>query len=172
MPDREPDLSARPANHRIDPSDVQNPLLRKAMDLWTNLKGARPFPARTEITPRNMADFLRNTVLVRVIDGGTEFEFRIVGDAIVHVQGESFRGMTTAEIDVRIPSYGAMLKHIYSRVVEKRQPFAYRGWFVQPSSHRAFFHESILLPLGPSADAVDHLLIVGIYAFDAEGLMA
>ena len=49
------------------------------------------FPPRAEMSPRDMADMLRNTVLVRVLDGGEEFEFRIVGDAMVVAQGCSFR---------------------------------------------------------------------------------
>jgi hypothetical protein len=160
----------RPETLSFNPAEVQNPMLRKAFELWNGLKVARRFPARTEITPRNMVEFLRNTVLVRVLDGGKDFQFRIVGDAIVEVQGESFQGMTTAEIDARIPGYGVMLKSIYRQVCKTGEPMAFRGWFVQPKTKIAFFHESLILPLGPDDATVDHILIVGVYAFEAKGL--
>src|ERR1700691_2614604 len=118
MPDREQnsEIIARPPTARIDTSDVQSAQLRKAFDLWTRLKGDRPFPARSEISPRDLADFLRNIVLVRVLDGGNEVQFRIVGDAILLAQGQSFQGLTTAEIELRLPGYGKMVKRAYQRV--------------------------------------------------------
>jgi hypothetical protein len=171
MPDREPSVSVRPPNRRIEPEDVQNPLLCKAFDLWKELKGTRRFPERGEVTPRNMSDFLRNIVLVRIIDGGTEFEFRIVGDAIVMAQGEAFRGLTTAQIDKRIPGYGKMLNYVYRGVAERGMPTAYRGWF-ERADDRSFFQETLILPLGPDGGQPDHILIVAVYAFDADGLNA
>ena len=157
-----------PENESFPPAEAQNPLLRRAFELWSTLRGQRRFPRRGEVTPRNMAEFLRNTVLVRVVDGGKDFQFRIVGDAIVQVQGDSFQGMTTAEIDERIPGYGAMLCSVYREICARGEPLAYRGWFVQPHTKMAFFHESIILPIGPDDATVDHILIVGVYAFEAK----
>ena len=156
--------------YRIHPDEVQNPTLRKAFELWTRLKGERRFPARNEITPRNMAEFLRNTVLVRVLEGGEEFQFRIVGDAIVMVQGKSFQGLTTAEADRRIPGYGKALNRTYRRVCAERVPFVYRGWFHNSPTGRAFFHETITLPLGADGETVDHILVVAVFAFSPDGM--
>ena len=160
----------RPETLSFNPAEVQNPMLRKAYEVWNTLKVARRFPARAEITPRNMVEFLRNTVLVRVIDEGRDFQFRIVGDAVAEVQGDSFRELTTTEIDARIPGYGAMLKSVYRQVCKMREPLAFRGWFVQPKTHLAFFHESLILPLGPDDATVDHILVVAVYAFEDKGL--
>jgi hypothetical protein len=160
--------SARP-RQRIELSEIQNPLVRDAFNLWSKLKGARRLPARSDFSPRDMKGFLRNAVLVRVLDRGREFQFRIVGDAIVSIQGASFQGLTTAEVDIRLPGYGAMLKHVYCRVCDERAPRAFRGWFEHAASQRAFFHESVTLPLGADGETVDHILIVGIYAFGHEG---
>jgi len=167
MPDREQNSGTftRPPTERIDTSDIQSAQLRKAFDLWTKLKGSRPFPPRSEISPRDLADFLRNIVLVRVLDGGNEFQFRIVGDAIVLAQGQAFQGLTTAEIEVRLPGYGKMVKRAYQRVYTDRKPLLLRGWFEHPSTQRAFFHETLGLPLGPDAETVDHILVVAAYAF-------
>jgi hypothetical protein len=167
MPDREQNTGSfvRPPTTRVDTSDIQNALLRKAFDLWNKLKGARPFPARSEISPRDLVDFLRHIVLVRVLDDGNEFQFRIVGDAIVLAQGHSFQGLTTAEIEVQLPGYGKMVRRAYQRVYTDRKPLLLRGWFEHASTKRAFLHETLGLPLGPDPDTVDHILVVAVYAF-------
>ena len=167
MPDREQTSGtfARQPTARIDTSDIQSAQLRKAFDLWTTLKGSRPFPARSEISQRDMTDFLRHIVLVRVLDDGDEFQFRIVGDAIVLAQGQSFQGLTTAEIELRLPGYGKMVNRAYKRVYADRKPLLLRGWFEHASTQRAFFHETLGLPLGPDAETIDHILVVAVYAF-------
>jgi hypothetical protein len=170
MPDNAQKPKTYPETVSLAPADVQNPLLRKAFDLWNALRGNRSFPSRGDVTPRNMAEFLRNTVLVRVLEGGKEFQFRIVGDAMVEVQGASFQGLTTAEIESQLPGYGAMLKSVYRQICKSGEPLAFRGWFVHPNTHLAFFHESLIMPLGEDGAAVDHILVVGIYAFEADGL--
>ncbi len=157
-----------PAKRRIELSEIQNPLVRNGLDLWTKLKGARRFPGRSELSPRDMKGFLRNSVLVRVLDHGKEFQFRIVGDAIVSAQGQSFQGLTTAEIDRRLPGYGEMLRRAYRRIYEERAPVALRGLEHSPT-HRAFFHETLGLPLGADGETVDHILVVAAFAFGQDG---
>ena len=167
MPDREQNSAnfVRTPTVRVSTAEIQSAQLRKAFDLWTKLKGERPFPPRSEVSPRDMSEFLRNTVLVRVLDGGKEFQFRIVGDAIVLAQGQSFQGLTTTEIDVRIPGYGSMIRAAYQRVHTEQKPLVLRGWYEHALSQRAFFHETMGLPLGPDAETVDHILVVAIFAF-------
>ncbi len=150
----------------IAPSEVQNPVTRKGLDLWQRARGARLFPTRAEMPPHDMADMLRNIVLVKVLDGGREFEFRIVGDAMVVAQGCSFRGMNLAQIDDVLPGYGTMLHGIYAQIFHQREALAFRGWFERRADNRAFFHETLVLPLGESEAEVDHILVIGVYAFD------
>ena len=151
--------------HSIPVSEVQNPLLLRGLALWERLRGARPFPSRADMSPRLFAGLLRNTLLVRVI--GDDFEFRIVGDAIVTAQGASFQGLTTAAIDQRLPGYGRMLHRAYGMIVAGGEPNAFRGWFERKADGRAFFHESLGLPLGTDG-TVDHLLILGVYAYNGD----
>jgi hypothetical protein len=150
---------------RVEIGSIHDPLLIQAHSVWSGLKGDARFPTREAMTPRAMAPFLRNIVLVRVLENGKEYEFRIVGDAIVQVQGESFQGMTLSEIDARLPGYGATLRPIYEKVVAEGEARAYRGHVQNAPLKRAFSHESLLLPLGPDGAAVDNILIVGAYAY-------
>jgi hypothetical protein len=149
-------------------AEVRSPLLRKGLALWEGQKGARRFPGRAEMSPRLLSGLLRNTVLVKVLDSGAEFEFRIVGDAIVAAQGASLQGMTTAQIDVALPGYGRMLGRAYREVYEAGAPRAYRGWFERGTDGRAFFQETLILPLGADGQPADHLLILAVYAYSEE----
>jgi hypothetical protein len=150
--------------HGIPVAEVQNPQLLKGLELWRRQRGNERFPSRARMSPRLLAGLLRNTVLVRV--KGEDFEFRIVGDAIVTAQGASFQGMTTAEIDKIVPGYGRTLGKVYRHVCTTGEPSAYRGWFERGADGRAFFHESLVMPLGEDGKHVDHLLILGVYAYN------
>jgi len=154
---------------QIDPSEIENISLRKGLELWNRKRADRRMPARAEITPRDMAEFLRNVVLVRVLDGGKEFEFRIVGDAIVVVQGAAFQGMNTKEIDQQVPGYGSALREVYKRLCARGEPQAFRGPAQNGPSGKPFFHESLLLPLGADGETADHILVIGIYSFGPGG---
>jgi len=149
--------------HSIAMAEVQNPLLLTGLALWRRQKGNDRFPSRAAMSPRLLAGLLRNTILVRVTDG--DFQFRIVGDAVVTAQGASYQGMTTRQIDAIVPGYGRMLGKVYRHISDAGEPSAYRGWFVRSADGRSFFHESIGLPLGENGN-VDHLLIFGVYAYN------
>jgi hypothetical protein len=150
-------------------ADIRNPLLHKGMALWERQRGSRRFPGRDDMSPRVLAGLLRNTVLVRV--QGDDFQFRIVGDAIVAAQGPSFQGKTTAEIETALPGYGRMLYRVYRDVREAGTPHAYRGWFERSADKRAFFHETIILPLGSDGETVDHLLVLAVYAYSCDQVL-
>ena len=146
---------------------IGNPLLKKALELWTERKGERKFPAREDMTPRAMAPFLRNTALIRVLDGGRDYQFRVIGDAIAEIQGNAFQGLTLGEIDKQLPGYGALLHPTYELVVTRREPVAYRGHIRRSPVQRAFFHETLTLPLGADDGHVDHILVVGTYTYES-----
>jgi hypothetical protein len=152
------------ARHDIALPEIENPLVQRALVIWENARGSRSMPSRAGMSPRVMSGLLRNTLLVRVIGAGEEFEFRIVGDAIVLAQGASLQGMTTAQIDLVLPGYGSALHGAYANVWCNRAPNAYRGWYVREADGRSFFHESLIMPLGEDGTSPDHLLCVGVYA--------
>jgi hypothetical protein len=153
-----------PLGERVEIAALVDPLLHQALSVWNEHKGAARFPARDTMTPRAMAPFLRNIVLVRVLENGKDYEFRIVGDAIVQVQGGAFQGLTLTEIDAKLPGYGTSLRLLYDQLVAAGEPHAYRGHVPDGPVKRAFAHETLLLPLGTDA-AIDHILVVGAYTY-------
>ncbi|HEX4533455.1 MAG TPA: PAS domain-containing protein [Rhizomicrobium sp.] len=150
--------------------DTRNPLTRKAYEIWNRTRGERPYPRREELPLRDLRDLLRYAVLFRVLDGGEDFEVRIMGDAIVVGLGRSFQGKTLHDVEAAIPGYGSALCKAYRYVIETREPIAFRGWYDRDPTKRAYFQESVVLPLGPENGPPDHLFAVIVYAQTAEAL--
>lgn len=155
----------RPLSGEIALSQVQNALLRKGLALWQSARGPRRFPVRHQMSPRALGPLLRNTALIKVLEDGAEFQIRIIGDAILAAQGDHVQGMTTAEIEDQLPGYGMLLHRIYSRVHRGSEPLAFAGEFRREADGKAFDHEHLLVPLGESDDAVDHLMSFVVYSF-------
>lgn len=149
-------------------NDLHNATVQRGLDVWSRVRAGRPFPSRTDLTPRMLSDLLRNTVLVRVLESGDEYELRIVGDAMAQAQGRSFQGMSMAEIDLIVPGHGTVLRKIYDAVRGRRAPVAFRGWYTRKADGRTLFHETVVMPLGNDGRTIDHLLVFAAYAFTAE----
>jgi hypothetical protein len=82
----------RPTLHEVIALDeLESPALRAGVRYWRQLCGERRFPGREDLNPRGMAKLLRNTELVSVLDGGDDYEYRIVGDAVACAYGGSFQ---------------------------------------------------------------------------------
>lgn len=139
---------------------LENPLVLKGLEVWNRARGARRLPCKTDITPRAMLGFLKNTALLRVLDGGSEFVFRITGDQIDVQQGARLQGKTMAEIDKMLPGHGSVLRRIYQLVLEVRAPLAFRGWYLRPADQHPFCHEVVILPVADDGETIDHLFVV------------
>ncbi len=94
----------------------------------TALRGTRKFPSRADFAPVNLKRLLRHVSLLRVIDGGADYGFRIVGEVQVQAYGENFRGMKLSEVGERHPKFAEALKILYDGVRMGGAAFGYRGW--------------------------------------------
>lgn len=157
------DDSERISGDEIEPDDVQTEPLRRALAVWRACKGTRLFPSREQMSPRALGLLLRNTILIKVLDEGHEFQVRIIGDAIVAVQNDPIQGLTTAEIEKVLPGFGKKLHRNYSIVCAIKAPIARRGQFHREADGRIFHREHLMLPLGETDAAVDHILSMIVY---------
>ncbi|MEI9994762.1 MAG: PAS domain-containing protein [Rhizomicrobium sp.] len=143
---------------------LDHAILRNAAALWRALKGPRRLPARSQLRPRDMAGFLRNIVLLRVVDGGKDYEYRIAGDAHVQAYGISFKDLRISHIRTAEPALGNMMYSVYEHVRTTAEPFAVRGWVGREIPDARFvYYESAFLPLGEDGETVDHILVVSLY---------
>ncbi len=143
-------------------AEVDSAILLDGIALWRNLSNGRKFPSRNDITPRSLKTLLRNTTLVRVVDGGADYEFRIVGDAYVLAHGVSFQGKRWSETAHLLTGYQDYVKPIYDRIVREAEPVATRGWINRGAGSTGHvYSEYVFLPLGDTE--VDHILVFAVY---------
>lgn len=113
--------------------------------------------------PREIARILRHVVLIRVIDDGADFEYRIVGDAHIQAHGTNFAGMRLTQFEAD-PTYDPNTRATYQFVRTTGEPLAVRGWVGRDAPASPYcYYETVFLPLG-SGSVVDHLLVVSSYA--------
>lgn len=130
---------------------------------WRRLCEGRRFPDPADIRPHRYGPLLGHVILVRVLDEGADYEYRIVGEALVPGFGENFAGRRLSDIIVSAPKFGLGLKMLYDMVRTSGEPLGYRGWVGKDMTGAKFvYHESALLPFGPEGEDVDHLMIVSV----------
>jgi hypothetical protein len=92
-----------------------NPYVKKAIAYWRSLCGGRRFPARADMTLRGLAAILPYAVIIGVIDGGADFEFRYVGEAQREAFNTSFKGLRVSQIEAAVPELGTLLRGVYEQ---------------------------------------------------------
>jgi hypothetical protein len=143
---------------------LESPIVRQGLDYWQKLRGQRPYPSRAEMTPRDLTNILRHVVLLRVIEGGADYEYRIVGDAHVISHGFSMQGLRVSDVDKFSPGYGPVLKSLYDHTLRRRDAYAFRGWMERGERQKQYIYsESIFMPLGPDEKIIDHVLNFSVY---------
>ena len=144
--------------------EIDSSILLQGMAYWRGLCGERKFPARKDVTPRALGSLLRYTTLLGVIDGGKDYDYRIVGDAYVMAHGVSFQGKRWSETDKLSPGYHTMIKSVYDSVAHKAEPIAMRGWIERSGATAEYIYcEYVFLPLGTDGKSVDHILVFAVY---------
>lgn len=152
------------ACRNISLTEMDGPALNLSYKLWSELRRDHRYPSRRQVIPRDIKPILRNTALIKVLDGGADYECRVVGDAYVMAHGQSFQGKRFSEIATLAPGLQAFLTPIYDRVVRTGEPLAMRGWVERSGSRGSLiFTEFLCLPLGEPDGGVDHILVVAVY---------
>lgn len=150
--------------HVIALDDLESPVVRTGANYWRMLRGGRRLPGRADLSPREMRAILKHVVLLRVLDGGADYEYRVAGDAHVQAYGMSFKDMRISGIIAMSPHFGRMMYGLYEHVRTTAEPFAVRGWVGREVADARFvYYESAFLPLGDDGRTVDHIVVVSMY---------
>jgi len=169
LPENELDIPQYSTGRVLTIDQVENEVLRAIVAYWSGLKRGRRFPARAAVTPRGLGKLIRHVTLLRVLDGGADYEYRIVGDVQVQAYGESFRNMKLSEVAKLHPKFAEGMKIFFDGARMGRDPFGYRGWIGRDMPDTRFsYHELVYLPLGDNDETVDHILVAGIYSVRGE----
>jgi hypothetical protein len=149
---------------RLVPLDeIRDERLRVALAVWRETRCERKYPAKPQMTPRAMKPFLRNITLWRIAKNGTDYEYRIMGDADAAAYGRNMAGKHVSDLNLLKPGNGARVKAVLDYVVRKKEAIVSVGWLTA-SNENAVFHEMIFLPLGPDDATVDHILGVSVHS--------
>ena len=78
-------------HHFCDPTlAFSNPVHLGFLSLWQSKSGTRAMPAKSEITPRDLKDFLRDIVVIhRVAENPSQFVWRLIGTKVGEVVGHN-----------------------------------------------------------------------------------
>jgi hypothetical protein len=112
---------------------------------------------------------MTNVSLVRVLDGGEDYEFRIIGDAHLRAYGSNYMGKHMRDIIAVAPKFGRLLRASFDLVRTTGRPHAFRGLvgYDTPDSRFSAF-ETCYLPFGEGPAAVDYIMNAASYTLRGE----
>lgn len=141
--------------------DVLDPLLRQGIDYWNSLRGSRAFPARDQIVLRAIASLLSRTVLIKVIDGGRDFEYVVVGDDVGRAYSAPLIHRRISDIAKEMPTTIGFWGGVYRRICQEKKPVAVSLQAGIDGEARFSDGTVVCLPLGETDAAVDHMITFG-----------
>ncbi|MBU6298465.1 MAG: PAS domain-containing protein [Alphaproteobacteria bacterium] len=145
--------------------DVDDPLLRQGIAYWESLRGARAFPAREQLQPRAIAPLLSRTVLIDIIDGGADFEYVIVGDEVARAYSARLIHRRISDIAYEMPNTIAFWDGIYREMCREPKLRVVRMRAGHDGETHFLDGMVVLLPLGASDSAIDHIVTFGRRSF-------
>lgn len=135
------------------------PDLASALDYWESKRSGRVAPARADIDPLDMPDLLPRIMLADVVRnaaGRLDFRYRLSGTGIGRTHGSELTGQ--GPLDLRPPSYGALIDSHYRQAVRQRRPLAHR--ITLHTSKKTCGYARIILPLATDGETIDKLMMV------------
>lgn len=130
---------------------------------WDSRRGEREMPARLDLWPEEMAEFLGYIFLIDVEQSPRRFRFRLIGTEIANSYGVDLTGKYT---DAVTPdAYRVLIERHYNQAVDSRRPVVHRMEF---SERPGKVHELIrlALPLSDDGVAVNMLVAASVFGPD------
>jgi hypothetical protein len=146
-------------HHFCDPGlHFDEPQYEKLLTLWREKSGDKPMPRRSQITPRDLKDFLRDILIFeRIGRYPSQFRWRLVGTGITQITGHNMTGKT---IEESVPA-----EHLPrwiecgDLILDGGQPLRFLGR-VHISGREYLDAENLFLPL--SNDNDEPMFIMGL----------
>lgn len=143
----------------FDLAAVTDPRLRRLHDYWRTRAGDRLMPARRDIDPIDMKEWLGNLVLVEFFGGAARSRVRLEGTNITQFYGATRLGSSLEMLSGR--EERELLLAQYGAVLASREPAFYRAKFT--TSEERYVHQvKLLLPLSNDGLQVN-MILGGIY---------
>lgn len=140
-----------------------HPKLRALWQFWNALRGARPAPRIDEIHALVLKPWLGNVLLLDVIDGGSDFRYRVYGSIAAEQFGFDLTGRLVGDC---VDLIGPIPFREYRRVVEKGRPEAVAR--ASPAARDFLLLDKLSLPLAASDNGRVARILAGLYASEPE----
>ncbi|HTT85353.1 MAG TPA: PAS domain-containing protein [Rhizomicrobium sp.] len=138
-------------------SDLEHARLIHVLQVWQQKRKERRFPARADLTPRDLLPALSCVTLCRVVEDGDDFEVRLAGEEVRSAYGGDFRGKRLSHLAAEI---GTSMLEAYRNVARRGEAVLLTGSF-EHSKDKLMRREVLLMPLGRNESQVDHILGAG-----------
>jgi hypothetical protein len=127
---------------------------------WNAKRGARPFPSRKDIAPREIEKLLPWINMYDILDGGKEFRVRLIGTALSDaLGGGDYNGKPVSELPQLLSK---RIQRGINLVLETRAPL--RTYAIESAIPGQDFqgNESCLAPLSTNGADIDMIIVVAI----------
>lgn len=134
--------------------------LGRLYQYWQTKCAGRPMPARADIYPSDMRDFLHQTMLLDVIaqdDMPPRFRVRLAGTHVVAAYGNEFTQKFNDEID--LGEDGEKILEACRQTVKDKRPVYINGVFQKQTDSIKVSYERLGLPLSTDGETVDMILV-------------
>lgn len=146
------------AAHRLERGDISRDNLRRLVDHWSSLRGARLMPARRDLRPEDLSFVLAQVMLIdvhRSPESEISFRFRLVGTRIEETGHPGLQGRWVHEL---MPvAYRRLVLQAYGEAVREAAPTFYR--VALDHGGQQLRYERVTLPLSDDGGIVDSLLV-------------
>jgi hypothetical protein len=136
-----------------------NPRLARLHDYWIGKCDGRPLPARADIEPLEMKEWLGNLLLAEFFGGIEHYRVRLDGSNLIGFGGKDRTGkgseVLTSEEERKL------IAAQYTPVLDTAQPAYFETQF-QNSEGRFLREQKLLLPLSDNGSLVN-MVLAGIY---------
>ena len=149
-PRYEPDLEF------LDGVDV--PLLNELVAYWDARRAGRMAPRPSDIDAMELTAHWPRLFMLDVLDGGSDFRYRLIGRALVQRMGRDSIGRRMSDLYAPEPAVLGTIVGRFRRVVDEKRPIFTRGRFfwVPDRRHRRFV--SAAMPLSDDGTTVNIIL--------------
>ncbi|MEQ9334765.1 PAS domain-containing protein [Thalassobaculum sp.] len=145
------------------PADAPGDLRRLAA-YWIARAAGRRMPCFEDIDPVDLPWALSRLFVVRAMDGGADFEYRLAGQEIYERHGGSIVGKRAG--DLFRPAGAAAILARWRRVVT--EPAACYTYAQHPTNAgQRMPGYRVVLPVGPADGPADHMVGMTVYAKSA-----
>lgn len=158
----EPDLPLRFTSTEVALDALQEPSLKRLLDLWREKCAGRGMPARRDILPEEMRFLLGRILVLDVLHDPLRFRFRLVGTSLVEAVGFNPTGKLTTETGPR--TYMLEVERHYAEAARRAEPVCHRIVFEQVLLDRPMpatlqrDYLRLLLPLSEDGARVDQVI--------------